>query len=299
MLAIRLLLHAAATSAHLVPRPANSTPLCIPYPGCPPPDVRRSICPYKWEGELCGVLTRAHKRLPSLANGTQPSLLVDVGAAFGTQIWIGREFGHPVLAIECRADEAARLRTQFAHDSMVRVVNVCLSSEAGVSLLHRAADSSSLHRGTFGRKELSKAHKEVVVERRANATEEVRTARLDDLLLERLESSKAQLAALGMSRQAYEADATLRAMLRMRVGVLKTDTQGHEASVLRGALGVIVRDRPVLYYEDMMNGAARGGKLLQQVLKVRDSVQNGNTVVAPQEPPHYRCACDPMDCECH
>ena len=67
----------------------------------------------------------------------------------------------------------------------------------------------------------------------------------------------------------------------------RRDTQGHELRVLRRARGVLQRDAPTLFYEDMFNTGARDRNGL--LLRRRDVLGNETK---------YRCACNPEDCEC-
>ena len=67
-----------------------------------------------------------------------------------------------------------------------------------------------------------------------------------------IETSSSLEAAFQAHANAIEVDvAPLDALLPpgQRVGVVKIDAEGHEASVLRGATGMIARDRPILFVE--------------------------------------------------
>jgi FkbM family methyltransferase len=156
------------------------------------------------------------------------TLFVDVGAARAYQTQVARAYGFPVLAFECRSDEVERLRAAFAGDSHVTLRPVCLGEQPGHATLHRAGDSSSLHSENVAHgKELRKARGETA------RTEVVNISTLD------LELTEERLHALGVSS----------------VGILKVDTQGHEAEVLAGAVEMVKRDKPFLFYENMFHGS--------------------------------------------
>lgn len=151
-------------------RPSDRPPICSPYPGCPTPNVAKELCGFRYWGELCGVIDRAH------ASGTvkNDTLLIDVGAAWGNQIWIGRHYGHPVLAFECRADEHARLQRQFASDPLVKVLKLCLSDQNSVQKMFIADDSSTLEWHSMRMPERRKMR--ALQRQGANMTEQVRLA---------------------------------------------------------------------------------------------------------------------------
>ena len=130
--------------------------------------------------------------------------VIDVGAAFGFEIEASLSAGHPVVGIECRFDEFRRLHDRFASHPRVRLLHACASNTSGARLLHRALDSSSLH---------------------PRAIDPVAWKR-------RRERSRVELV------PAVTVDQVAAAM-RLRVGLIKVDVQGHEEQVLIGARRLI------------------------------------------------------------
>ena len=209
----------------------------------------------------------AHERRVALCRSQHPSHPRRAAArgplcrrrpAYQTQV--GRAYGHPVLAFECRSDEVARLQTAFARDGNITLRPVCLGEQPAQAVLHRAEDSSSLHIEMVSHGlESKKARRETM------RTETVNISTLD------LELSEARLHALGVTR----------------VGYIKIDTQGHEAAVLSGAVATLHRDRPFLFYENMfpLRGSATKPKC-QDVLPRASNVS-------------YSCYQVGNDCLCH
>lgn len=106
------------------------------------------------------------------------TLFVDVGAARAYQSDLARAFGHPVIGVDCRHDEAATLARHFANDTRTVIVHTCLSDRVGEPVkLYRAGDSSSAV-------QVNVAHG--IEKRKASheheKTEVVRSTTLDDLL---------------------------------------------------------------------------------------------------------------------
>ena len=145
-------------------------PHLAPTPG---PSARRDTL------EFCAALTKAHALgLPS----NESSLLVDVGTDQGTEALTARGFGHRVLSFECRGEQAQAIarRPAFRNDTGLRVVHACVSDRAGLGVLHRAADSSSMSEANVRVDGASwKARREG---RAGVATENVPIMRLDDAL---------------------------------------------------------------------------------------------------------------------
>ena len=214
------------------------------------------IHPHTSAASLCADLNIHHTH----SELHREALFVDVGAARAYQTQVGRAYGHPVLAFECRSDEVARLQTAFARDGNITLRPVCLGEQPAQAVLHRAEDSSSLHVEMVSHGlESKKARRETM------RTETVNISTLD------LELSEARLHALGVTR----------------VGYIKIDTQGHEAAVLSGAVATLHRDRPFLFYENMfpLRGSATKPKC-QDVLPRASNVS-------------YSCYQVGNDCLCH
>ena len=233
-------------------------PICEPYPGCKAPNATRMICPYPFFGELCTAIKQA-KALGMPDN----ALIVEVGSAFGYGIWTARQAGHPILAFECRNDEYMRLRTQFADDPHVRIVNACVSDKAGPSQLYRASDSSSMIQKEVTGNAQAKA-KAMQDGNGTNTVENVTMVTLDDLL-----------GVLDLYDQT--------------VGVIAVDVQGAEPFVLRGAKETIRRHAPLIMYEDtMLDSKDKNGCLMKSVL----------AEIGASSPSYSACRCE-RDCFCH
>ena len=99
----------------------------------------------KHVGPFCAAMDHAQ------AHGLhRDMLMVDAGAAYGTEATIARQRGHDVLSFECRLDEFQRLQVQFISEPRVHVEHVCLSNASGAAMLLRASHSSSLLASSVG-----------------------------------------------------------------------------------------------------------------------------------------------------
>ena len=161
----------------------------------------------------------------------QPGAVIDVGANGGAEAHIGSRAGRLVFSFECLASAYNELvgNPTFRALPNVTLVHACAGAEPKLTVLHHAQDSSSLNiENTAHDRELKKSRREHV------HTEAVLVQPLDAYFL---------------------GDAAM-SSVASRVALIKVDTQGTEASVLRGLRGVIARDRPVIMYEDMRKHTA-------------------------------------------
>jgi FkbM family methyltransferase len=139
-------------------------------------------------------------------------LAVDVGAHEGEWTFFMRRHAALCVAFECNPHLLARLQRRFGASVALRPEAV--SDQAGVTELRipRAPDGSGLGRATIeAANPLDGAFTRVDVLR-------VATVRLDDVI-------------------------------ERPVGLIKVDVEGHELAVLRGAAGILARDRPNLVLE--------------------------------------------------
>ncbi len=160
----------------------------------------------------------------------QPGAIIDVGANGGAEARMGSQAGRHVFSFECLASAYGELANnpEFRALPNVTLVHACAGAEPKLAVFHHAQDSSSLiAANTEHGLELKKSQRELV------RTEAVLVQPLDPYFLGNTTSPSAA----------------------SRVALIKVDTQGTEASVLRGLRGVIARDRPVIMYEDMRRSA--------------------------------------------
>ena len=124
-------------------------------------------------------------------------------------------------------------------------MHACVSNATGVGDLVRARWSSSLEAGSISSK-AEKGYTQWEASNRGSATESVNLVTLDGVLHQ----------------------AGLVAGMRERpVGFLKIDVQGHEPSVLKGAIRTINRWHPFVQYEDeKLPAASKGGQLFRSLL---------------------------------
>ncbi len=155
-------------------------------------------CPNRWTLEFCAFIAS----------------VVDVGAAFGYEIDVSRQHGHPVIGIECRHSEYNRLRKKYDHDTNITMIHACASSSGGLLKLHMGEDSSSVHPSAM-------RHVGWKSKRERHFIEYVPALKVDDI----------------------------RQTLDIRIGLLKIDVQGHEMHVLKGALRALQLDHPLLFFE--------------------------------------------------
>jgi FkbM family methyltransferase len=203
---------------------------------------------------MCIIIEQARA-----AGVSHDALIVEVGSAFGSGIFVARHFGHPILGFECRAEEHERLGKQFEGDPQVKIVNACAGDQPGNGSLYRATDSSSMIKGQTERATKQRAAE---ISSRNSTQEDVRIVTLDDVL-------------------------STVDVLKQGVGVLAIDVQGAEKMVLRGAKQTTQRHLPHIMYEDIeIKRSEQNGKLLAHVL----------AEMGP-DAPQYRCTCE-RDCMC-
>lgn len=138
----------------------------------------------------------------------QPDLVIDVGANRGQFVSHLRAIGYsgPVLSLEPQATLAAALQKRAASDPHWKIIQGAASDASGQMTLHTFADDTfnSLHRPN------STAHTRFGNLLTASTPEQVAVRTLDSWLAD---------SAFASARRIF----------------LKTDTQGHEMAVLRGA----------------------------------------------------------------
>lgn len=161
-------------------------------------------CPNKWTLEFCIFISSVSFR----------GYVVDVGAAFGYEIDVSRQLNYPVIGIECRHSEYARLRKRYDSDTNITMIHACVSSSAGLLKLHMGEDSSSVHASAMQSVKWKSR-------RERHPVEYVPSLRIDDI----------------------------RQTMGIRIGLLKIDVQGHEFHVLKGALLTLREDNPMLFFE--------------------------------------------------
>lgn len=172
--------------------------------------------------DLCKFIHALQKasKLPTTQTELASKLLVDVGAAFGGELMIGRALGFSIASFEARPSEFAILEASYGNLSHSKLTNAAVSN-VGLGAnqrvtIYNADDSSSLHRSAL----IPKA-----AERKAKLVSE--------------KSSTVRAVSL---------DYAFRSQLGA-VGLLKIDTQGHEFEVLASGIEMLRASRPILAFE--------------------------------------------------
>ncbi len=161
-------------------------------------------CPNRWTVEFCVFITSVFLK----------GYVVDVGAAFGYEIDVSRQLGYPVIGIECRHSEYARLKNRYIFDTNVTMIHACASNKGGLLKLHMGEDSSSIHEDAMRNVKWKRR-------RERQPIEYVPALRVDDI----------------------------RQTLGIQIGLLKIDVQGYELHVLKGAIYTLQVDHPMLFFE--------------------------------------------------
>ena len=226
---------------------------------------------------LCDVLESAQR-----AGLRRDALFVDVGASQGNAAKMASAHGHAVASFECRLDAAQQLAskpwwtpegTVLRMPSSVKIVSSCVSDHVGLAALARALDSSSMADDlpwvkATGANLNWKARRDGGINE--TKIEAVPVVRLDDAL------SNRSLSAL---------------KLPAKVGFIKSDTNGNDLAVLRGAVKTLHRHRPAVYFErkplaDGTPSTDKGSNTLECRLLDELGLRSLG----------YSCSCDTSDC---
>mmetsp|Transcript_16787 Transcript_16787/g.25240 ORF Transcript_16787/g.25240 Transcript_16787/m.25240 type:complete len:306 (-) Transcript_16787:409-1326(-) len=168
--------------------------------------------------EICRLI-RALEERKIIIKPKKDHLFIDIGAAFGSEIALGHFLGYSVIAFEARRDEYMRIQKHFGHLSNVTIFQAAASNIDGNISLYMASDSSSIVKSAVT------SGKEAVKFNKANSKIlSVPAVQLDTILFNA-------------------------AFYNQRVAFLKIDVQGAEFNVLRGAINILRRDSPILYFE--------------------------------------------------
>ena len=158
--------------------------------------------------------------LSIIARHVSSANAIDVGANRGDFTYALRKAGFDVDAFEPRPDLAADLKRRFAQDNKVRVHRFACSDRDGTANLQFAsADDPALDTTLFSTLETHNTFDGLNFERGA----EVRLCRLDTVLAPKAKYS---------------------------VGLLKTDTEGHDIAVLNGAKKINAEVLLVEYWDE-------------------------------------------------
>jgi FkbM family methyltransferase len=163
-------------------------------------------CPSKWTLAFCHAF--------QIANNTMFGSFLDIGAAFGYELKVARNYKYNAIGVECRFDEYNRLFNMFKGDEHVKLIHGCVSNVSGLTTLFRAQDSSSMHYKSIN-------HIKWKTRRDIIKKEYVPKLTIDQIV----------------------------SQLQTRIGFIKIDVQGHEFSVLEGAKNTVKQFRPYLFYE--------------------------------------------------
>ena len=222
--------------------------------------------------QMCDVLETARQ-----AGLSRDSLFVDVGAHIGSIAMIANAHGHAVVSFECRLGAAHSIVTRPwwtpngtlpRLPASVKLVSTCVSDHTGLGGLYRALDSSSMTpTWNQGNQIYWKARRDGAVS--STIIEAVPVVRLDDAL------SNRSLTTLG---------------LPAHVGFIKSDTNGNDRAVMRGAAATLREHKPVVYFERSGCGAAgctdKGSSTAECALLDELGLRGLG----------YSCFCDDQDC---
>ena len=168
--------------------------------------------------DVCKVIEGAVAAglLPAKASARHGLAMLDVGAAFSGESILGHKLGFQVVAFEARKSEYSSIVAATQRFEHVEVVHAAVTDRSGPVTFNMAQDSSSLLKSAVeGEREAPKAQSE----REQQVT--VQGVTLDEIAAER----------------------------GLRIGFIKIDVQGAEYNVLRGAVQILRRDKPVVNFE--------------------------------------------------
>ena len=195
---------------------------------------------WKRRAEQAGLTVEDLRRVNAQ---TGQVVAVDVGADLGLEALVMAALGFRVVSIEGRGSTAAKLRAQsekMGFNSSLEVLHACACAESGGTVtLHLARDSSST------------LESNVAVGTPAGWKRERGTIELSPCVA--IDDAVAGLAFRWGPRAAGPAAV---------VALMKIDVQGAEPVALAGARRVLARDRPLLFYEDvLLNDTMKSGQL--------------------------------------
>lgn len=183
---------------------------------------------------MCHVIGRLMERGGYLPSNTtnmkeQRLVLLDVGAAFATELVVAHTLGFNVYSFEARKVEYDKIANEWAERLSPRahIINAAVSNipgGRGALDLYNADDSSSLHNEavSFSRREKRKVR---MMRRQGQASiEHVPAYSLDYFAANNMTSHNG-------------------------IVFLKIDVQGHEFEVLQGAYGILTTHHPALFFE--------------------------------------------------
>lgn len=189
--------------------------------------------------------------------------MLDVGAAFSGESIMGHKMGFQVVAFEARETEYKQIVAATQRFRKIEVINAAVADISGPVSFFMAIDSSSLLKSAVeGEREAPKAQSE----RKQKVT--VQGVTLDEVAAER----------------------------GIKIGFMKVDVQGAEYNVLRGAIHILRRDKPVVNFE-YTPYLVDGGSWLESSPILRESPR----VLALMERLGYECmpcAADPNMAAC-
>jgi len=285
-----------SSARSLAPCPMKSLLVLLLMPGavtgCQPSLLPPQPGPYaaKESRHLCDVLESAQRE-----GLERRSLFVDVGADAWNSAKMAHAHGHPVLSFECRLNlAAAHLKHPFwtpggtlpQPPPSVRLVPSCVSDYTGQTSFYRALDSSTMAvlpwvKGK-GADMYWKARREPGAKDLARV-DTVPVMRLDEAL------NHTSLSALG---------------LPTRIGFIKSDTNGNDMAVMRGAARTLIKHRPLVYFERQTSPARPEDEpFFPPSFNISDPAASGSAapeckLMGSLLPPSldYACFCDQSDC---
>jgi len=215
--------------------------------------------------QVCEVIAGAVAAglLPAAAAVRHGLTMLDVGAAFSGESIMGHKMGFQVVAFEARETEYKQIVAATQRFRKIEVINAAVADISGPVSFFMAIDSSSLLKSAVeGEREAPKAQSE----RKQKVT--VQGVTLDEVAAER----------------------------GIKIGFMKVDVQGAEYNVLRGAIHILRRDKPVVNFE-YTPYLVDGGSWLESSPILRESPR----VLALMERLGYECmscAADPNMAAC-
>lgn len=184
---------------------------------------------------------RADTMSIALALLHQPGVVIDVGANGGQQTQAALAAGHTVFAFECLPSAYEVVRRMFERNLKAHVINACVSNQTGLGTLHLAGSSSSMLADN-----LENPQKQYKAAQEQRKSLRVIRVPLDDLIDESTGP----------------------------VSLIKVDVQGAEYEVFSGARRLLLRDRPVVLYEDTSALSAMASKLYPHPFWTSGSVRS-------------------------